>query len=249
MDPLSLDILAETARGFFGARVQLDRKISLFDDFVEALAQKARAIDEIAAHLNYLLISPRHASAFYAAIGIQNAPFSSLPGQYLSSAFEKTGFALTAKGQYHKLLRQAYGQLELNCRDYLYGEEPQDSETDEMPVYLGMVVKMAEVINSEINALNRNRPPSDTMQFVGRLNTERQAKTSATGTSSQYADMDKKLGYALIDIKALKIAQYPELPPFQAAEPHIRKFSNRMSAAHKKEVKELLAEVRALSQR
>jgi hypothetical protein len=247
VDPLSLDILAETARGFFGARVQLDKKIALFNGFVEDLAQKAATVEGICAHLNYLLLSPQNASAFYAALKIPYAPFSATPKLSATIASANAGFALTVKGQFAKRLRWAYERLEQACRCYLHGTAPDNGDTDATPVYLGMIMKMTEVINAEISALNRSRPPSSTLQFAGQLNTEKQAKSATTGTPSQYADMDEKLGYALIDINALKIVRYAELPPLQTAAPVLHRFSDRLYAAHKKEIKALLEELRALS--
>lgn len=247
MDPLSIDILAETARGFFGARVQLEKKMAFFNAFVDALAQKALTVQGAAVHLNYLLLTPQNASAFYKAIGVPAAPFSAIPAGSVPAAVEKAGFSLTAKGKYHNILRQAYVQVEEACRDYLYGTETEDEDTGQGPIYLGMIMKMVEVINTEIRALNRNHPPSNTLQFVGQLNTEKQVKSATTGTPIQYAAMDEKLGYAPIDIDLLKIAQYPELPPLQTVAPIIRKFSDRLYADHKKEIKVLLADMRRSS--
>ena len=247
MDPLALDILAETARGFFGARVQLEKKIQLLEAFVAALAQKADTLRGFAAYLNHLLMTPQNAAAFYAAMGVPDAPFSTIPGEDRPGPEENAGVALTAKGKYYKLLRQAYARLETACRDYLYGAEDEESTSEEIPVYLSMIMKMAEVINSEIKALNRNRPPSDTLQFVGQLNTGARAKTAATGTPSQYAGMDEKLGYAPVDINALNIVRIPELPPLQNADPQIRRFIEQLYATQKKQVKALLAELRRSS--
>jgi hypothetical protein len=250
-DLLAGEVLGEMAGNFFGRRKALENLINLVLALAEALRFQASAVDGRAGFLTHLLLEPSAAESFYAAIGISSPKPLIVHGFNENALPPDLPSALLPSGRFRKLFKWAYAALEKACDEYMYGPaEPdasQEEEAEIQPSY-HLIMKLAERANEEVVRINREVSPSAVLQSARKLGPigAYRRHTEDISPGLECAGFDQKFAFSPLDIEAMSLKAYPELPAAQSIARKIDDFCIRFYTAHRQPVRDMLA---ALSRR
>jgi hypothetical protein len=248
IDPLVEEILTDVAGSFFEQRRQLDAKIDLFHSYVQALRLKEAEVRNPAALLNHLLLRGHQAPAFYEMLKVKGSLLTAAGAAVPQNAQLCMPLAVGFCTRYVKLVCNAYDALQKSCVVYLHGPSRADmtANPDPTKAYYDLVLEMHRLVNQEINRVNASISPSCALQFAKRLNPQMVQKEKVTGGGASDArSLDEKLCYAPIDLKALSLAKYPDLPEIGTVLPEIKRFCETLCRAHGRHIKEDMADLKA----
>ncbi|MGW8187102.1 MAG: hypothetical protein ACWGNK_07540 [Desulfobacterales bacterium] len=248
IDPLVEDILTDVAGSFFENRRQLDEKIDLFNGYVQALRRKETEVRDPAALLNHLLLRGHQAPAFYEMLNVEGTHFTAAGAVVPQNARLCMPFAIGFCTRFVKLVGNAYDALQKSCAVYLHGRPEADMTTkpDSTHVYYDLVLAMHRLVNQEIKRVNASISPSCALQFAKRLNPQMMQKEQVTGGgASDVRSLDDKLCYIPIDLQALSLTKYPELPEIATVLPEIKRFCETLCKAHGGNIKEDMADLKS----
>ena len=156
--------------------------------------------------------------------------------------------ALFTASRFRRLLNWAYAALAKTCDEYLHGpadcDTDPDGETDAdiRPSYQ-LVIKLAERANEEVCRINREVSPSAVLQSARKLGPigPYRHQTEEFNPGLACAGLDQKFAFSPVDIRALSLKAYPELPPAESVATRIADFCDRFYRAHRQPVREMLA--------
>ncbi len=215
-DSLVEEALTDMANNFFGVRIELENMIELVHSFTETLREKETEVAARAGFLNYLLLNWQTADDFYKSVNIdcsENLLNSKLSDKTLPVTLP---FALTARGEYIKLVLMAYEALQKVCDEYNNGKDSdysEDKESGNMPVYYKMIVNMCNLVNDKVKSVNNHMAPKDALRYVKNFNPELMGKERIIGgIAFGESSLNQKLAFQPIGFNSLKLKKYPELP-------------------------------------
>ena len=247
IDPLVEEILTDVAGSFFGNRRRLDEKIDLFNGYVKALRRKEVEVRDSAALLNHLLLRGDQAPAFYEILNVEGTLLTAAGALVPQNTGLCMPFAIGFCTRFVKLVCNAYDALQKSCAVYLHGRPEADMTTtaDSTHVYYDLVLEMHRLVNQEIKRVNASISPSCALQFAKRLNPQMVQKEQVTGGGASDArSLDDKLCYMPIDLQALSLTKYPELPEIGIVLPEIKRFCETLCRAYGGKIKEDMAELK-----
>lgn len=246
-DPLVEEILTDVAGTFFEKRRQLDDKIDLFYSYVKDLQRKETDVRSAAAFLNHLLLRGRQAPAFYKTLGVEDALFTAAGTEPAPAALAGMPFAFGIRARFVKLVVNAYTVLQKSCGAYLHGHGGPDPTAQPAPVdvYYDLVLEMHRLVNAEICRVNDSVSPSCTLQFAKRLNPQAAQKEKITGGGAAVRSLDEKLCYRTIELDALSLKKYPELPETGSVLPALERFCKALYKTHGKDIKAIVTDLHA----
>ena len=248
IDPLVEEILTDVAGSFFETRRQLDEKIDLFHSYAQALRRKETEVRDPAALLNHLLLRGHQAPAFYEMLNVEGTLLSAAGAVVPQNVRLCMPFAIGFCTRFVKLVCNAYDALQKSCAVYLHGRPEADmtANPDPTKVYYDLVLEMHRLVNQEINRVNASISPSCALQFAKRLNPQMVQKEKVTGGGASDArSLDEKLCYTPIDLEALSLKKYPELPEIGTVLPEIKRFCEILCKAHGGKIKEEMADLKS----
>jgi hypothetical protein len=248
IDPLVEEILTDVAGSFFENRRQLDEKIDLFHSYVKALRRKEAEVRDPAALLNHLLLRGHQAPAFYEMLNVEGTLLTAAGAVVPQNTRLCMPFAIGFRTRFVKLVCNAYEALQKSCAIYLHGRPETDMTTtpDSTQVYYDLVLEMHRLVNQEIKRVNASISPSCALQFAKRLNPQMVQKEQVTGGGASDArSLDDKLCYTPIDLQALSLTKYPELPEIGTVLPEIKRFCETLCKAHGEKIKEDMADLKS----
>lgn len=248
IDPLVEEILTDVAGSFFEKRRLLDKKIDLFNSYVQALRRKETEVRDPAALLNHLLLRGHQASAFYEMLNVEGTLLTAAGAVVAQNARLHMPFAVGLCTRFVKLVCNAYEALQKSCAVYLHGRPETDMTTnpDSTHVYYDLVLEMHRLVNQEIKRVNASISPSCALQFAKRLNPQMVQKEEVTGGGASDArSLDDKLCYTTIDLEALSLKKYPELPEIGTVLPEIKRFCEILCRAHGGKIKKDMADLKS----
>ncbi len=249
-DALSDEVLTEMAESFFGERIHLDNLLALLEEYVETLHRKAAHIEDHARFLNRLLLEEKHMAHFYEAIGMATIPFPKDAAFSEERLPERVPRALTARGEYLKLVSRAYETLQKSVEDYMNGNQNtgESRRTEDEDAYYSLVRSMVALINAEIRKVNKNRSPGDVLQSAHRFRSNDTDKAIITGGDSFYGDsssFSRSLYYDPVDFDTLKLRRFPVPPPHSRVNSRIENFCTRLYYRNEGKVKSLIDRLKA----
>jgi hypothetical protein len=255
-DPLVDEMLSEVAESFFEARRNLDRKIDLFYSYVGQLARRQERVSKRAAFLNHLLMNDADIENFYRMLGVDPTLFMRAGKIDPDAGLLCKPSGLGARRKFTQTVLDAYHQLQTACDQYLFGQRraprpngPGGTDADYGDAYYGLILRMLEILNQEIDKINCCLSPSCSLQFAKKFQTDTLQKERITGTGAQsYDDIDRKLRYTPIDPADLDLVQYPPLPGLQEVSRKIERFCKSFYAANVDAVKELVKDLQCRAQ-
>lgn len=255
-DQLSEEILTEMADRFFGLRKNVDDMLEIFTASVRKLQIQEHEVVRKLAFLKYLLLQEKGAGSFFRALGI-DFPSPACVCETISSHEyipECFAWAFTAHHKYLKLVYQAYIELQKACKIYRWGDSntiESQSDDESAPVYYQLILEMAQLINTEIEKVNSSVSPSCALAFVKRLNVVESEKEQFTGVvfDRHASGLDNALCFSPVDIAALPITAYPDLPDPQQAKKTIYRFCKAFYSENRSQIRFLMKEVTKRSPR
>ncbi len=248
IDPLVEEILTDVAGSFFENRRRLDEKIDLFHSYVQALRLKETEVRNSAALLNHLLLRGRQAPAFYEMLNVEGTLLTAAGAVVPQNAQLCMPFAIGFCTRFVKLVCNSYDALQKSCTVYLHGRSEADMTTSPNPthVYYDLVLEMHRLVNQEIKRVNESISPSCALQFAKKLNPQVVQKEQVTGGgASDSRSLDDKLCYIAIDLQALSLKKYPELPEIGTVLPEIKRFCETLYRAHGRKIKADMADLKS----
>jgi hypothetical protein len=248
IDPLVEEILTDVAGSFFEKRRHLDEKIDLFHSYVQALRLKEADVRNPAALLNHLLLRGHQAPAFYEMLNVEGTPLTAAGAVVPQNARLCMPLAIGFCTRYVKLVCNAYDALQKSCAVYLHGRSKADMTANPDPTnaYYDLVLEMHRLVNQEIKRVNASISPSCALQFAKRLNPQMVQKEQVTGGGASDARaLDDKLCYPPIDLQALSLTKFPELPEIGTVLPEIKRFCESLCKAHGGKIKEDMADLKS----
>jgi hypothetical protein len=157
-------------------------------------------------------------------------------------------FAIGFCTRFVKLVCNAYDALQKSCAVYLHGRSKADMTAipDPTKAYYYLVLEMHRLVNQEINRINASISPSCALQFAKKFNPQVVQKEQITGGGTSDArSLDDKLCYTTIDLEALSLKKYPELPEIGAVLPEIKRFCETLCRNHGRKIKEVVADLKS----
>ncbi|MFZ1953940.1 MAG: hypothetical protein WAU34_00525 [Desulfobacterales bacterium] len=248
IDPLVEEILTDVAGSFFENRRLLDEKIDLFHSYVQALHFKETEVRNAAALLNYLLLRGDQVPAFYEMLNVEETLLTAAGAVVPQNAQLCMPFAIGFCTRFVKLVCNAYDALQKSCAVYLHGRSKADmtANPDPTKAYYYLVLEMLRLVNQEINRINASISPSCALQFAKKLNPQVVQKEQITGGgASDTRSLDDKLCYTTIDLEALSLKRYPELPEIGTVLPEIKRFCETLCRNHGRKLKVVVADLKS----
>lgn len=248
IDPLVEEILTDVAGSFFENRRQLDEKIDLFHNYVQALRLKEAEVRNPAALLNYLLLRGDQAPAFYEMLNVEGTLLTAAGAVVPQNAQLCMPLAIGFCNRFSKLVCNAYDTLQKSCAVYLHGRSKADmtANPDPTKAYYYLVLEMHRLVNQEITRINASISPSCALQFAKKLNPQVLQKEQITGGgASDTRSLDDKLCYATIDFDTLSLKSFPELPEVGVVLPEVKRFCEALCKNHGRKIKEVMADLKS----
>jgi len=244
---LAEEALADMADAFFGSRKKLEGMMTVFREFVEQVRESAEGVDAQAALIRKLMLDREPAERFYRELGVAS------PEPLLDVDPEQAAVppslpsAWTRKGRYAGLVRRSYAALHERWETYLNGPKEQSRDPDGSdaiaPSY-HLVLKMGELINERVEQTNRDMAPTWMLQQFRGFDPAKAEKARISGTDGFGDGMDRKLAFRPIDLDALDLKTYPELPDPAAVSSEITDFCRKHYSDRKAEVEAAVSEIR-----
>jgi hypothetical protein len=246
-DPIAEELLTNAADTFFGARIQLENMLDLFQSYVAELRVKDMQVAEKAKYLHYLLLGGKAVGEFYDTIKAGSLVAGLKMNQIDKPVSQKLPFSLSHKGRFIKLVVHAYGELQSACDEYLNGKsklEIDNAGKIEVSVSFKLVMSLAELINTKVYEVNCHMSPTYVLNFAKKLNTEAKEKDYTSGSMVPgFIGLDEKLAYKPINIDSLKLNEYPNLPKKEKVMARIKLFCKNKYLGHKQEIRSLISDL------
>ena len=234
IDSIADELLTDLAERFFGKRKQLENTIQTLQEHVDALKKKKTQVDMKVRFLNLLLLTPDNIKAFYKSIGIDSDAYA-LPPEAADKALPPSiSSALTAKGEYLKLVLWAYEKLQESVAGYLHGAPDFGSETtlpENIEAHYTLIDNMCLVINEEIEKVNREMAPGQMLDCFRRFDPAGEEKRYITGGGSDYSDdctLNQRMAFKPLDCRSLDLPKLPALPPLKEVKSAISDFCKNL---------------------
>ncbi len=249
-DMLAEEVLGDMAGSFFGARVEIDEMIELFEEFVEALREKSEQVSKKAGLLNTLLIDLSTAEKFYSRLKVDPGNLPEKKAYSKEVLPEKWPFGFTEKSVFTKLFLFAYECTQKACRDYVRGgKAASDSKKEDLKssVNYTMLVNMCRIINEKIKEVNK-RSAVCTLQYTRQLKPEILEKEYITGgglAEPGCEDLDHKMEFRPLDFESYNLDQYPELPKLDQVKSDITFFAKQLYTSRNSSAKKILSDIRS----
>ncbi|MCP4351607.1 MAG: hypothetical protein GY795_39585 [Desulfobacterales bacterium] len=247
-DSLVEETLTDMANNFFGTRIELENMIELFHSFAEALRKKETEVGARTGLLNYLLLNRQTTDDFYKSLSIEcpeNLLNSKLSDNTIIRSFP---VALTAKGEYIKLVLMAYEGLQKICDEYNNGNDSDysdDNESDNIPVYYKMIVNMCSLVNDKVKSVNNHMAPGDALRYVKSFNPELIGKERIIGGVGFGGNsLNQKLAFQPIDFNSLDLKKYPELPVLHKVSSEITLLCKKLYSENKRNIKKQVSDLK-----
>jgi hypothetical protein len=245
------EVMTDLADTFFGARVELEQMIDVFNENLRQLSKIGDTILHKAGFLNFLFADEKTAKSFYESIGVKQ-PELFLPGVFTEEALpEKFPFALTPKAEFKKLVLWGYEQLQKVCKEFTHGSRynSEDGQKEKLKPSYNLLRQMSELINEEVKKVNE-MSPTCVLQFARQFNTEQVEKEKKSGTECSqigHQNLDHKMCYKVIDFEKLCIVEYPELAEPKKINAVITSFCRQKYAMNKYRFQKRLEEIKEKS--
>ncbi len=250
-DMLAEEVLGDMAEAFFGARVEIDEKLELFEEYRKALEGKARMVSSAAGFFNFLLLDKRAAGEFFAMLKKDPGVLTGKEGFSKSDLPGKMPTALTVKGQFAKLFAFGYEALQKRCTEYVSGEHSDGftaSEDVKVPVSYEMLKHMSELINRKIKTVNE-RSAICTLQYTRQFDPEKIEKEKITGGGFSDAgcdNLEKNMKFEPIKFDSFDIEIFPELPRPEDVKNEVANFAKDLFSRKTSEAKKATDEIRSM---
>ncbi|MFO8084846.1 MAG: hypothetical protein R6U27_11070 [Desulfobacterales bacterium] len=248
-DMLVEEVMSDMAGSFFGARVEIDDMVELFEEFVKVLEKKKDAVSLRAGLLNTLLIDSTTAETFYSLLKAD-------PGNLLDKKTyskdvlpEKMPLGLTEKSVFTKLFLFAYESLQKACSAYVRGNNVMgydEKDEQKFSVNYAMLVHMCRIINEKIKKVNK-RSAVCTLQYTRQFKPETIEKENITGgglSDLGCEDLDHKMKFKPLDFESYNIERYPELPKLDQVKSDIISFARQVYAGKTSSAKKVMSDIR-----
>ncbi len=250
-DALVDDFLHETANRFFGSRKQLEDMITAFHDIVDEVREKESLVAQRAALLNFVLDRGKAAQGFYAALGLDAAVFANgidFTNQVLP---EKAPFSLNRQNRFIKLVLIFYEALRLECHEYMHGRyymDPEKNGRENVTSHYQQIKTMSELINENIEKINRDMSPVCVLQYARQFHPEMEAMERITGSGGEFGgatacSIDKKLAYEPIDFETLKLKKFPDMPQTVQVKPVITRYCKTLYARQRDAIHAIMDDI------
>lgn len=244
---LESEVLSEMAGTFFGARRALE---DLREDFMlraEELRSKAAQVFSRVFFLRSLLLGAGGEAELFAALGLP-PQFPEAQTQSGSRMWrpDHLPWALFPSRRYVKLVVLAYAELHRACEVYMRGEyedDPAQKGRKRMGLHYAMVEQMAARLNSGIEKLNKEMPPSATLLYARSISTVEAPGQGSITNALGAESLDKGLEFETVDFDALGLWRAPELPAPEACQERLRRFAAGYYQAHAKRIRQVLSEL------
>jgi len=252
VDSLAEEVLTEMATSFFGARKQVDDSITVLHSYAESLRKKEAEVNAGARFLAWMMLSPETVSAFYQSIGIPEGTFPlerEMSDRFLPK--EMPG-SLTAKGVFVKLTIHAYKNLHKLCEEYMNGKKAGDLEKyDPQSIDSGYRIMqgMCQVINEQINKINSEMRPGQTLRYFKRFNPTHESREDITGgmtfgASGTECRINQALAFKPVAMQDFCLREYPQLPKPESIEEKIVSRCRKIWDTRQQEARSLIEEVK-----
>jgi hypothetical protein len=225
-DPLKEEILTQMADTFFRPRKEVERGMDLVQEYARILKRSRGRLEATAALLHRLLLSTDNMRVLFGLLGVDARPYLTGEAPSASALRRPRPFAWSARNRYLKVVRETYAALKVERDRYMEGER-RDGGGGSPPVYYRLVEEICRQVNQHVHRINSEISPSDTLQFVKRLDPEREERERITGaTGNLYAHgMESRFCYRPIPFASLEIPAYPPLPSVEKARPILSRFA------------------------
>jgi hypothetical protein len=261
---LADEFLADVASSFFDARRKLDAMIEVFGAAVSRLRRQAGRVAAAAAVLRSVLVDPAAAEALYRRLGVDPAPFAVAAGpgrldeirgpslwgrrrRYRAVVAEIRGPSLWGRRRrYRAVVAEAYRHLAAAVSRYQDGP-PETAEAGgdgAPPVYYRLVAEMARLINDQIETVNRNRAPSEIIQYVKQFDPAKIEREDITGGGGGNCGLDDRLRYKPLDFDGLDLPLFPALPSPDQAREALRQTADAVYRSYPEAVARLLEDLK-----
>jgi len=209
---LADEFLSDVATGFFDARCKLDAMIEAFEATAAELGREAVRVAGAAAIFWNVMIEDAAAQGLLCRLKVDPAPFAAaarraavhwcLPVQPLWGRRRRYRFVVA---EAYRILAEAVDRYQ----DGLSGGADQ--------VYYHLVREMARLINTHIEAVNRQCSPSEILSYAKQFDSARIEREYITGAVGSCCGLDQGLCYKPLDFEALDLPVFSRLaPPDQA---------------------------------
>jgi hypothetical protein len=112
--------------------------------------------------------------------------------------------------------------------------------------YYHLVLSMHRLINRDIERINSSISPSCALQFAKRLNPQITQREQITGGgAADGRSLDEKLCYRPIELQALSLRQYPDLPAIGLVLTDIKRFCEALNRADARHIKAVLTDIKS----
>jgi hypothetical protein len=241
---LADEFLADVASSFFDARRKLDAMIEVFEAAVSRLRRQAGRVAAAVAVLRTVLVDPAAAEALYRRLGVDPAPFAVAGPGRLDEI--RVPSLWGRRRRYRAVVAEAYRHLEAAVSRYQDGppEATGSGEDGTPPVYYRLVAEMARLINDQIETVNRNRAPSEIIQYVKQFDPAKIEREDITGGGGANCGLDSRLRYKPLDFDSLDLPLFPVLPSPDQAREALRQTADAVYRARPEAVVGLLQDLK-----
>ncbi|MDX9817328.1 MAG: hypothetical protein RBT16_00330 [Desulfococcus multivorans] len=249
-EALADEVLTDMANNFFGDRVQLEEHIKLLHKTADMLRLKEGDVNDKAAFLGYLMVTPQAARSLYEAIGVDAEAFP-VKGELIENALpDVVPSALTRKGEYVKWVLWAYEALAVACHNYNHGtltDRPEKGRIQVDDADYRLLESMCILINEEVDRINSRCLPSQILQAAKRFDQATQAKEHFTGGGTYYGDecsLNRDLAFKHIEFSSLNVKKMPELPDVDAVRNSLIKAAKANYVQNKARINDMMNFIR-----
>jgi hypothetical protein len=242
---LADEFLADVASSFFDARRKVDAMIEVFEAAVSRLRRQAGRVAAAAAVLRSVLVDPAAAEALYRRLGVDPAPFAVAAGPGRLDEIRVPSL-WGRRRRYRAVVAEAYRHLAAAVSRYQDGS-PETAEAGgdgAPPVYYRLVAEMARLINDQIETVNRNRAPSEIIQYVKQFDPAKIEREDITGGGGGNCGLDDRLCYKPLDFDGLDLPLFPVLPSPDQAREALRQTADAVYRTHPEAVARLLEDLK-----
>lgn len=250
IEGMAEELLTDMADRFFSKRRGLEDTIQTLESYVAALKKKKRQVDRRARFLSLLLTGRETARKFYREIGGDPETYA-LPPELSDGALPPyLSPALTAKGEYLKLVFRAYERLQESVDGYLYGVTDTDGQNrlpENIEAHYTLIEKMCDLVNEQIETVNREMPPGRILDCFRRFDPAMDEKCYITGGGSDYSDectLNRRMAFKTLDMHSFELVKLPDLPPINNVRPVISNFCKKLFREETHKIHEVMNTVK-----
>jgi hypothetical protein len=216
---LRYESLRQAADTFFGARKAVERDRALLTQWAHKLHAVSRRLETWTAALNCVLGTPENSRMLLQRLGMA-LPEERLYELQACLVQVARPRSFTRQGLYCKIVWAVYEHWADALEEYHHGRPYTDPTLPGRKLHTPgyqQVVSLCAELNARIEHTNTAYRPSESLEFVRRLDPAAQDKASVLGCGTELCSLDASLALPLVDLTSFGLVPWPQPPAEEVA--------------------------------